>query len=685
MWSYFVCIRTIRPIVELPQTNPEDYYNYAYALKCIGNYSESDVWMTKYSQAVPTDSRSKLFLANTNYRSAIEKMPPFFELKNTELSTNYTDFGGYFNSIDSKVYFITSRKKRVMVDNEWAWDAKRFLDIFTASVGEDNSVKNVKKVAKINTKFHEGPLCFSPDGKTMYFTRNNMSKGKNRRDGSQIQNLKLYIVTQDSKGKWNNEKEFPYNSKDYSVGHPSISADGKTMYLVSDKPGGIGGADIYKVAVLGDGTFGEMVNLGPQINTEGQEMFPFIDNEGRLFFSTDGHIGLGGLDVFVALFDGNKIGKVVNVGLPINSRFDDFAFNMKNDFKAGFLSSNRTNNGDDIYSVELIRPFEFGVVIKGTVKDKKGEVVPLAKIDLKDDKGQVIGTVTSDDNGEFSFDTEYDKNFVVFGSKEKYFDGKVPTNTFTDEQIVYVDLVMEKDPGLSLYGLVTDSKTNQPLEGVQIYLLDNFSGKAKNITTPESGDFREALHGKKLNERGSYNLILKKEGYFPKTVTYNTLFDKPGQYDIHALVNLMLDPEVKDLSEMVKINPINFDLNKYNIRTDAAVELDKIVEIMNKYPHMVVELGAHTDCRGSKKSNETLSDKRAKASAEYIKKRITNPERIYGKGYGESRLLNDCGCEGNVKSTCSEEEHAKNRRAEFRVISTGDDKLKVENSSTDSF
>ena len=146
-----------------------------------------------------------------------------------------------------------------------------------------------------------------------------------------------------------------------------------------------------------------------------------------------------------------------------------------------------------------------------------------------------------------------------------------------------------------------------------------------------------------------------------------------------------MDASVTDLSQLVQINPINFDLNKYNIRPDAAIELDKIVVIMNKYPNMEVELGSHTDCRASKAYNEKLSDRRAKASAAYIKERITNPERIYGKGYGESRLINGCECEGTVKSDCSEEEHEKNRRTEFKVISTGDDKVKVNNSSTDSF
>lgn len=674
-------------MIESSEAKSEDYYNYSYALKQVGNYSESDKWMNKYSNAVSADLRSKLFLANTGYKSKIEKTAPFFALTNLDLNTSVADFGGYYSTAQDQMFFITARKKRVFVRKEWSWNANRFLDLYKVSVSTDNKLGDVKRVSKVNTKFHEGPLTFSPDGKTVYFTRNNVASGKKRRDGQKIQNLKLYIADVNEKGKWVNEREFIYNSKDYSIGHPSITADGKTMYLVSDKPGGFGGADIYKVAILEDGTFGEMVNLGNKINTEGQEMFPFIDTEDRLFFSTDGHPGLGGLDVFVAFFENGNVGKIHNLGLPINSQYDDFSFNMSKDFKTGFLSSNREGGkgGDDIYAVQLIRPFVFGVTIKGTAKDKKGEIIPFAKIDLKDDKGNVIETITADENGAYSFEAEYEKNYGLGGSKTDYFDGKNTASTFTDEQVVIADVILEKDPGLSLYALVTDKKTGLPLEGVKVYLIDNMTDKSKSILTPVTGDFREALFGKKLNDRGSYNLILQKEGYFSKTVTYNTVFDRPGQYDVHANLDLALDPEVKDLSELVQINPINFDLNKYNIRPDAAKELDKIVEVMNKYPNMVVELGSHTDCRASKSYNMKLSDNRAKASAEYIKKKITNPERIYGKGYGESRLLNDCECEGNVKSDCSEEEHEKNRRTEFKVISTGDDKLKVNNTSTDSF
>lgn len=687
MDNYTESVNYYSQMITSSEAKPEDYYNYSYVLKQTGNYTESDKWMNTYSNQVTADLRGQLFLENTTYKSRIEKNQPFFSLENLSLNTSSADFGGYYNSSQDQVYFLTARKKTAFVKKEWSWDAKRFLDVYKASVSQDQKLGDPERVSKVNTKFHEGPLTFSPDGSKVYYTRNNISSGKKRRDRQRIQNLKIYIAKVDEKGKWVDEVEFPYNSTNYSIGHPAITRDGKTMYLVSDMPGGFGGADIYKVQIHEDGTFGEMVNLGKEINTEGQEMFPFIDSEGRLFFSTDGHPGLGGLDVFVALPDGDKTGKIHNLGLPVNSQYDDFAFSMSDDFKTGFLSSNREGGkgGDDIYAVQLIRPFVFSITIKGTAKDKKGEKVPFATIELKDDAGNTIGSVKADENGAYSFEADYEKNYVLEGTKEDYFDGNNRASTYTDEQVVIADVVLEKDPGLSLYAIITDKKTGKPLEGVQINLVDNMTGKSKNITSPATGDFREALFGKKLNDRGSYNLVLQKEGYFSKTVTYNTLFDQPGQYDIHALLDLSMDPEVKDLSEMIQINPINFDLNKYNIRPDAATELDKIVEVMNKYPNMVIELGSHTDCRASKAYNMKLSDRRAKASAEYIKKRITDPERIYGKGYGESRLLNHCECEGSVKSDCTEEEHEKNRRTEFKVISTGDDKLKVSNSSTDSF
>ena len=258
--------------------------------------------------------------------------------------------------------------------------------------------------------------------------------------------------------------------------------------------------------------------------------------------------------------------------------------------------------------------------------------------------------------------------------KEKYLDGKNPFNTNElneNKPELIKDLVLEKDPGLSLFVLITEKTTKAPLEGVKVTILDNISNQGfGDYNTPNTGDWRKPITDKKMGDNVSYQIKLEKAGYLAKVVTFNTTVTKPGPLNVHESLDLSMDKiEVgTDLGKILKINPIYFDLNKFNIRPDAAIELDKIVKVMNENPTMVIELGSHTDCRASATYNANLSDKRAKASAEYIKKHITNPERIYGKGYGESMLVNGCACEGAVKSTCSEEEHQLNRRTEFKII-----------------
>lgn len=674
----------------------EDVYKYAQTLKENGKYQESDVWMEKFHNMNSVDLRGLEFSDNRSYVSDIEKQLPYFTVENCAINTPETEFGGYISK-EGKLYFVSNRRKEISVQRFHSYNGLKFLDLFSATINPDNGeLNNVTSVSRdVNKKFHEGPMCFSPDGKMVYYTQNNMQKGKNRRDNEGIQNLKLFRSSIDEKGNWNNEQELDINSKDYSVGHPSVSSDGKTLYFASDMPGGFGGADLYKMEIKADGTYGKPENLGNRINTEGQEMFPWISSENLLFFASDGHLGLGGLDVFVMIPDKQgAFNKRINLGKPVNSPKDDFALIMNEDDSTGYVSSNREGGrgDDDIYSFVLLRPLRMNLMVKGIVSDRNShDLIPGAKVDLYDSNDQLITSVIADQKGYYEMNLEPDMSYRVVSSKEDYFNDQAGISTLDlpeGQEEINQDLLLEKDPGLSLYTLITDSKTKEPLAGVHVTIVDNSNGEEfLTGTTNESGDVKKGISDKKINERVEYGLTLSKEGYFEKTVVFSHLITESGEIRIHEILAgaLALDPVVTDLSEMVQINPINFDLNKYNIRKDAAVELDKIVEIMNKYPNMVVELGSHTDCRGSRAYNEKLSDKRAKASAAYIKTRISDPDRIYGKGYGESRLLNGCECEGGVKSDCSEEEHAMNRRTEFKVISTGDDKVKVENTSTDSF
>lgn len=657
----------------------EDFFYYAQALKQNGKYAESDLWMEKFNKLDANDARGLSYMNNPSYLEKIEKQGVHFTINNLNCNTPSADFGGYPSTVNNDAYFVSSRRKRVFVQNEWSWNSKRFLDLYKSTIASSSELENVELITKkVNTRFHEGPMCFSPDGKFVYYTRNNISKGSKRKDQKGIQNLKLYRATVDSKGKWTNEEVLNFNSKDYSVGHPSITADGKTLYFASDMPGGFGGADLYKVALNADGSYGKPENLGKQFNTEGQEMFPWISNDGHLFFSSNGHIGLGGLDVFVMLptKDGG-FDKLMNVGKPVNGQHDDFAFTMNKDNKTGYFSSNREGGkgDDDIYSYVLTKPFKQNLMVEGIVADiQSKELLPGATVYLKDEQGTILATTTVDDKGAYSFELEPEKRYVVSATKENYFDDLANFNTVNldpEVELIQQDLDLEKDPGLALYCLVTDAKTTLPLEGVKMTIVDKTNGKEFLSTmTPASGDAKKGIADKKLNDQLTYTIKLEKEGYLTKTVVYSQRVVKPGIINVHENLDLTMDKlDVgTDLATIIDIKPIYFDLGKYAIRKDAALELDKIVKVMNDYPTMQIELGSHTDCRSSYAFNEKLSDNRAKASAAYIKARIKNPERIYGKGYGEYKLKIDCPCEGAVKSTCTEAEHQQNRRTEFVII-----------------
>jgi len=209
------------------------------------------------------------------------------------------------------------------------------------------------------------------------------------------------------------------------------------------------------------------------------------------------------------------------------------------------------------------------------------------------------------------------------------------------------------------------------LSEVKVTILDKTTSKiVYDGTTAKTGDFSKALENIQMNQTLNYSITLKKDGFLTKTADFSKLVTTPGVINVHEKLDISLTKvEVGlDLAKLIDIKPIYFDRNKFNIRTDASIELDKIVKVLNEYPTMVIELGSHTDCRGTILQNASLSDSRAKASAEYIKKKITNPDRINGKGYGESKLKTDCPCEGTVKSTCTEEQHQENRRTEFLII-----------------
>jgi outer membrane protein OmpA-like peptidoglycan-associated protein len=649
------------------QDFPKDYFfYYAQALKQTGNYAESDKWMSVFYHKDTADLRAISYWKSTDYLGNIQSMDPYAKIEAVSFNSPFADFGGYSYTKKEEVLFVSARKPKLN-GNKWTWNGENYLDYFAVK----NQVVRKKSngvTRKLNSNFHEGPLCFNSDESMVYFTRNNLSRGKSRRDSTGIQNLKLCIADVTPDGSFVNIRELAINSKNHSVGHPTISADGKTLYFVSDMPGGFGGADIYKASILPNGEIVNPINLGDKINTEGQEMFPWVTADGVLCFSSDGHIGLGGLDVFFApMQDAGMPVEVYHGGPFINSERDDFAFILNKDGKNGYLSSNRGENGDDnIFSFNLLKPLVFGIQLNGVLSDElTADGIAGATIYLLNQAGEIVDSTTTDANGKYQFTLQQNENYRVRATykdrKSETFDVAVSTaeNATISQKIKLLD-----PPATDFQLFVINKESKQGIQDVKIHIKEVKSGRslAEQITN-STGNAHNPIPSIRNDKNTKLELKFSKQGYLTKKIQVD---ENVSNSEIQAMKIELIPLRIgMNLAELVNINPILFDLNKSDIRKDAQVELDKIVEILNDNPTLEVELGSHTDCRSSYDYNMKLSDSRAKASAAYVRARITNAKRIYGKGYGESKLKLYCPCEGTIKNNCLEEEHQQNRRTEF--------------------
>jgi len=495
----------------------------------------------------------------------------------------------------------------------------------------------------------------------------------------------LFFASKENE-KWSNEVPFHLNSPDYSVGHGCLNDDGTVMYFSSDMPGGYGGVDLYKIEKGIDGKWGEAINLGDVINTEANEMFPFYEDKSNLlFFASNGHIGLGGLDIFYSNDNNGTYSSATNVGAPMNTNSDDFSFIIDDEMKHGYFSSNREGGkgDDDIYHFNLNFPFETTNVVSGTIVSEDDEAIQNVEVVLLNEKGEVVDEIITSADGKYNFKVKPDEKYTVGISKEKYKTLEVPVgNSSIAEEL---NITLEKEDEFSVFSVIKNEATGKPVEGAQVTLKNTETNVAEDFTTDKFGKFSKGCENVKVDDLASYEIVIKKDGYITKTIQVEKRFTKNGELNLSEGHNFTL---VKieagaDLGKLINVNAIYFDYNKFTIRSDAKIELDKIVTIMNEYPMMEIELGSHTDCRGKKSYNEWLSDERAKASAKYIKSKITNPSRIYGKGYGEAKVINKCECEGARVVPCTDDEHQENRRTEFKVISMGG--ANVKNSSPDSF
>jgi len=386
----------------------EDYFAYAQALMSNGQPAEAKAAYQKFANMSPSDSRAKGFKSNPNFAQDLMDMAPNYEASPLELNSDLSDFGGYESN--SYLYFVSSRNKS---NRTYGWNEQPTADIYKAeNVG--GTFKNEEAVkGDVNTKFNEGTIAVTSDGMTMYFTRNDYIDGDYETNESGIGQLKVYSA-QFINNKWTNIKALPFTSSEYSVSHPALSPDNSTLYFSSNMDGGYGQSDIYMVSIKDDGTFGDPQNLGPKVNTEGRESFPFLDEEGRLFFSSDGQLGLGGLDVFYTTNDSGSFSTPKNVGAPVNSNMDDFAFSYFLSVDRGYVSSNRGDNplDDNIYEIKLLKPLDETTIIVTVTNAETNAPLANAEVLVYDDEDNQIGSLNTNASGQAETvvisDMEYD-------------------------------------------------------------------------------------------------------------------------------------------------------------------------------------------------------------------------------------------------------------------------------------
>lgn len=553
---------------------PEDYFKYAQTLKTLGEYDRSNEVMAKFTALTSGDVRASAFKEDRDFMAEIKTNSGRYDITPFQYNTVYSEFAPTYYK--EGLIFSSDRDTGNFARYRHTWNSKDFLDLY--KVNSDSVSKNlVSKFGEdVNTRLHESTSVVTEDGETLYFTRNNFIEGKYIKDEQGIIRLKIFrakIVD----GDWAEIEELPFNNDAYSVANPALSPDGKTLYFASDMPGTLGLSDIFMVTINDNGTFGTPENLGSTINTEARETFPFVTSEEILYFSSDGHPGLGGLDIFATKIKRKDFdGKVLNVGEPINSRKDDFTFIFNEVSKGGFMASNRDGGlgYDDIYKFIENKPLVFECVqnITGTVRDKISNSVLV---------GATIKVINEDNQEVMSAITNSDGNYSL-------------------------------------------------------------------VLNCNQGNFVRALM----------------EGYVPHEEFIGISDGKPKIIDFYLERDVVTAGFGDDLAKLLQLSTIYFDFNKYNIRKDSEIEVEKVIAAMEKYPSLKIQVNSHTDSRGPAAYNLWLSQKRAESTINYMISKGIAADRLASKGFGESKLINECA--DGIR--CSSEKHDLNRRSEFIIL-----------------
>lgn len=538
-------------------------------------------------------------------------------------------------------------------------------DIFVSYQDYEGEWSSPEKLAFCDNELNEATIAVSSDERKIYVYQDASGGGD------------IYFSNFE-KNKFEDLEKLRHNGVNtkYWETHCTVTPDGQNLYFVSDRPDGYGGRDIYRIVKLPNGKWSEPLNMGPGINTKYDEDSPFIaPNNKTLYYSSNGPQSMGGFDVFVTFRDEDNVWSTpINLGYPINSAGDDIFYTTTVDGLRGYLSSFRKGGyGEkDIYEIQNDylgnRPIS---TLKGHIYTSDNKPLPesvLVKLEcLNCEFKEDNITHPRIKNGSYFSVLERCKEYSV-----SFYDGKkhLKSLMFSTKCNAENEEIIKNYAfgGYTLAGTVSDDKSLELLENAKVEFINQKDQSVfESFDTDKNGAFSSNyLDNFEFGEHVNFDVRVSKENYLTRTFKADITLGMEPHIQLDYLIN---KTEIgTDIGTVFNINPIYFDLDKSNIRPDAAIELDKIVKIMNENPSITIELGSHTDCRASKAYNISLSNRRAKSSAKYIQERIDNSKRIYGKGYGESQLVNDCECEGDLVSDCTDEEHQANRRTEFRIV-----------------
>jgi outer membrane protein OmpA-like peptidoglycan-associated protein/tetratricopeptide (TPR) repeat protein len=669
----------------LMNDDPEVKLKYAQVLIANKKYMKASEWLTRYMDAITNEEKIHHAHQLKTWAEALErgafksedcKMIP------VSINSYALDFAPVLHGY--KLYFITNRRGVLHRSGEYdPWTNARFTDVFSADRLDENTFGEPARAEEFpQTPFHDGPLCFHPNGKEVYMTVSDFNERKRRFDDANNTRVKIVRFTKQDET-WVRGEELSFVSSNYNTAHPAVSPDGRFLVFASDMKGGQGAMDLYVCERQDGGTWGTPKALGTHINSAGNEVFPYFHIDGSLYFSSNWHPGFGGMDLFRAAPDENGWGLPENLGMPLNSARDDFGICFDESGESGFLSSNRGNANEDEV---LFFKYNSGITIEGMVVDcATQEPVVNTRIELRG-TNYYRDYAFTDSEGRFQFTVQEQGQFDLLAEKEGYeidegCPGVATCSTFglSEGESVQLQMALAKLPeeGVAqvyLCGRIMHADYGNPLKNCDVHVL-SASSEVRSLKTGPSGAFHLPVR-----EGEQYEVVVSRTAFheFRQELTIAPTADQCHAIDILLEADrseipppLTLDVEV-DTGVVIELYHVYFDRNKSTLREDAIEDLDTFYDLLRQYPGMRGELMAHTDSRASAGYNLELSQKRAEAVRDYLIERGIDADRLVARGYGEQQLINHCA--DGVE--CTEEQHQRNRRVEFRVIGIDADELK---------